>query len=168
LLLQCDVECWTRGTRWSVSYILLGTAFFLFSVQSLLLALGVWVFPSRLVGLLCQTCCQIYFLGAFIAVTIFRFNPMGSLAAISTHGSSIKKENIDGTDQWVVSDETTYEQDGTRLFNLWLVSILFLIPQCLLACYAAAPPTQDKLRKLGFNFNEEVNEDGQQVVRAVL
>mmetsp|Transcript_9524 Transcript_9524/g.11266 ORF Transcript_9524/g.11266 Transcript_9524/m.11266 type:complete len:94 (-) Transcript_9524:195-476(-) len=93
---------------------------------------------------------------------------MGSLAAISTHGSSIKKENIDGTDQWVVSDETTYEQDGTRLFNLWLVSILFLIPQCLLACYAAAPPTQDKLRKLGFNFNEEVNEDGQQVVRAVL
>ena len=169
LLLQCDIECWTTGTRWSTSFALLGVAFVLMTVQSVLLALGVWVFPSRFVGLMCQTCCQCYFFVALIVVTIFRFNPMGSLAALSTMGSSVKQiTNDDGTKSWAVSDETTYEQDGQRLFNLWLLSLLFMLPQCLMNCYAAAPPTQDKLRKLGFNFNEEVNEDGQQVVRAVL
>jgi len=169
LLLQCDVECWTRGSRWSIAFPILGFAFLLLTIQGLLLALGVFVFPSRLIGLLCQTCCKCYFYGALITVTIFRFNPMGSLASISTHGSSVKLQTLEGgTKQWLVSDETTYEQDGKLLFNLWLTAIIFAIPQCLLACYAAAPPTQDKLRKLGFNFNEELNEDGQQVVRAVL
>ena len=169
LLLQCDVECWTRGTRWSIGFALLGFAFMLLSVQGVFLTLGVFVFPTRLIGLLCQTLCKCYFYAALICVTIFRFNPMGSLAAISTSGSSVKEISLeDGTKQWVISDETTYEQDGKMLFNLWLTAVIFTIPQCLLACYAAAPPTQDKLRKIGIDFNNEQNEDGQQVVRAVL
>jgi len=37
-----------------------------------------------------------------------------------------------------------------------------------MGCFAAAPPTQDMLRKWGFEFDEEKNELGQPIVRASL
>ena len=89
---------------------------------------------------------------------------MGQLTALSQAGSSFTM--VDGVA--TVSMDTTYEDDGKRILNLWIVSLLFLVCQCLLACYAAAPPTQDQLRKWEFDYEDEVNEEGEQVVRAVL
>ena len=130
-----------------------------------MLALGVWVFPTRVIGLWCQCLCSCEFFAALITVTIFRFNPKGSLAALSQAGSNYGKD-ADGN--VIVTADITYADDGKMILNLWITCLVFLVAQCLLACYSAAPPTQDKLRKLGFNVNEEVNEEGQQVVRAVL
>lgn len=44
------------------------------------------------------------------------------------------------------STDTTYADDGKLILNLWIISIIFLVAQCLLVSYAAAPPTYDKLR----------------------
>lgn len=68
----------------------------------------------------------------------------------------------------IPSTATTYEEDGKLILNLWIVSMIFLVAQCMLSNYAAAPPTQDRVRKLGINFNEEVNDEGEAIVRAML
>ena len=105
LLEDCDLECWSTGTRWSVVYMLLQVANILFTIQGVLLGLGVWVFPSRFAGLMCQTCCNLYFFAVLLITTIYLFNPMGKLAALSEAGSSFTM--VDGVA--IQSTETTYE-----------------------------------------------------------
>ena len=67
-----------------------------------------------------------------------------------------------------ISTDRTYADDGERLYKLWLTSLFFLVGQCILGCYASAPPTRDNLRKWGINLNDELNEEGQAIVRASL
>lgn len=106
-------------------------------VQAILLALGVFLFPTRFIGLMCQTFCSCYFIITLIICAVFRFNSMGQLASLSMAGSSFT--TVDGVA--TVSTDTTYEMDGKRILNLWIVSLIFAVAQCLLGCYAAAPPT---------------------------
>ena len=139
--MRCDpgryMDCWTEGNHWSIASPLLGFSMLLMSVQALMLALGVWVLPTRVIGLWCQTLCSCNFFGSLITVTIYRFNPKGSLAALSQAGASYKIED----NVAIMTDEVTYADDGKMILNLWITSLVFLVAQCLLACYAAAPPT---------------------------
>ena len=137
LLLQCDKKCWSTGNKWTVGFALLGFGNMMMAIQALVLAIGVWFFPSRFIGLMCQTCCNLFFFAVLLVVTVFRFDPMGQLTALSQGGSSYTM--VDGVA--TLSTDTTYEMDGKRLLNLWICSLVFLVGQCLLACYAAAPPT---------------------------
>ena len=51
LLTNCDAECQTIGTRWSYIYDISGTAMLTFLIQSIILAVGVWIYPLRLVAI---------------------------------------------------------------------------------------------------------------------
>jgi len=77
LLLRCDYECWSIGTRWSIVFAMLGFANLLIGVQGALLAIGVWVFPTRFIGLMCQTFLCLYFATAILSSAVFRFNDIG-------------------------------------------------------------------------------------------
>ena len=63
-----------------------------------------------------------------------------------------KYETVDGVP--TLSDERTYVDDGKQLQALWIISLIFVIAQCLLGCFSAAPPTQDKLRKDGLFIDD--------------
>ena len=54
-----------------------------FLVQSIILALGVWVYPFRVLAIFMQPICCLNNLGAVIVTAIFRFNTIGKLASIS-------------------------------------------------------------------------------------
>ena len=109
----CDIHCWTTGTMWSIAFPLMAFGFLGLAVQSVLLATGVWLFPTRLMGHLCQMCCNVLFYSGLIFMAYARFNFMGKLASVSTSGSSVKQTKINDTyTAWQMSDETTYVEDG--------------------------------------------------------
>jgi len=112
--MKCDLECKTIGSRWTTSFALLAVAYVLLSVQGAMLALGVWVFPTRLIGLLCQLFCNLYFCSALLTATIFRYDTKGSLAALSLSPSTITF--VDGVAVPDTSDGSmTYADDGERI-----------------------------------------------------
>lgn len=135
-----------------------------FVIQSIILAVGVWIYPLRIVAIFLQPLFCCHNLGAVIVVAIFRFNTIGKLASLSQAPAAYK--SVDGVPT-IVADRT-YEDDGKLLLRLWVISLIFVIAQCILGCYSAAPPTQDALRKKGININEERDEDGQLIVTAQL
>lgn len=162
LLANCDAECSSIGNRWHWVYSLSGFANLGLCIQAVLLTSGVFFFPTRCVGMCFQTFCSLFYFSVLIVTTIFRFNTQGQFASISLSGSHFAM--VDGVP--TITYETTYADDGQRILRLWIVSLIFLVVQCLLGCYAMSPPTQDKLRKWGIDFNEELNEEGKPIVRA--
>jgi len=123
LLGNCDTECWTIGTRWSIVYTLAGFTNLGMIVQAVFLAAGVYVLPARLIGLFFQSFCCLMYFSVVIVVAVFRFNNIGRYAALSQAGSSIT--NIDGVP--TISNERTYEDDGQTILRLWVVSLVYLI-----------------------------------------
>ncbi len=137
LLGNCDAKCQTIGVRWSTIYWLCGFANLGMILQSVLLAAGVYVFPSRMVGLFFQAFCSLFYFAVVIVTAVFRFNDKGRLAALSQAGSAIT--DVDGVP--TISTERTYEEDGQMILRLWSVSMAFLIGQCCLGGFSIAPPT---------------------------
>ena len=121
-----------------------------FAIQSIILALGVWIYQCRIVAILLQPLFCLNNLGAVLVIAVFRFNTIGMLASYSM--SPAKYETVDGVP--TLSDERTYVDDGKQLQALWIISLIFVIAQCLLGCFSAAPPTQDKLRKDGLFIDD--------------
>ena len=162
LLSQCDLKCQTIGNRWSKIYTLCAISAIGFVVQALVLALGVFIYPSRLVGLMCQTMCCCFNLGTLLTTAVFRFNTMGRFASISMSPSYYD------VDTGAVTDKTTYQTDGQMILRLWVLGLVFIILQCCLGCFASAPPTQNTLRKKGIDFNQEYDEQGRLIQRTSL
>ena len=108
-----------------------------FTGQSILLGLGVWIYPLRLAAIFFQPIFCCHNLGTVIVLAIFRFNTIGKLAALSQAPSEF--ETVDGTP--TITATRTYEDDGLRLLRLWTISLVFIIAQCMLGCFSSAPPT---------------------------
>jgi len=79
---------------------------------------------------------------------------MGKIASLSLEPSAFGYDT-DGAPALV--NDRTYADDGQLILRLWVVSLIFVVAQCCLGCYAVAPPTQEKLRKWNVNFIEEEN-----------
>ena len=94
LLGNCDAKCQTIGTRWSYVYILGTQAWAFYMFQSILLALGVWMYPFRIMAIFLQPWFCINNLAASIVIAIFRFNTIGQLAALSLAPAEYK--SVDG------------------------------------------------------------------------
>ena len=131
-----------------------------FILQSILVTLGVWITPLRMVSLIFQIFCTLGLVGATIVVAIFRYNSIGKLAALSLAPSRMKE--VDGVA--TLSNERTFADDGQLIQRLWICMLVYIIGQCCLGLFAVAPPTQDKLRKMGVTINEEKDEAGQTLV----
>ena len=77
-------------------------------------------------------------LAAIIVTGVFRFNPMGKLAALSLTPS---KYNSDSTltldsymsDSWI-SDDRTYQDDANVILGLWVA----MMAMCLCGCCCSA------------------------------
>jgi len=94
-----------------------------------------------------------------VVIAVFRFNTIGKFAALS-YAPSQYGLNEDGLPTMV--DGTTYESDGQQILRLFAVSVVFVIAQCCLGCFAAAPPSMDTLRKWGVDIeNEEEQPEAQ-------
>lgn len=146
-----DPNCLLRGTRWSYVFPLFGWTMLLFVFQGILLTVGVWYFPTRVIALTLQPFLWCLNLGVVVTTAVFRFNSMGRLASISL--SPVHYEVVDGVA--TLTDERLYQDDGQLLFRLWVTALIFIFAQCCMGCFAAAPPTQEKLRKMGiFSLNE--------------
>ena len=155
LLGNCDAECRSIGTKWSMVYILCYAVMIIIMLQGLLLTLGVWWFPARLTGMIMQTFCAFTLFGAMVTTAVFRFNTYGKLAALSLSPIHVTHDE-DGN--VMLDTERTYNDDGTLLLRLWVVTLLFVVAQCCLGCFAAAPPTQDRLRKWNVDIETPENE----------
>jgi hypothetical protein len=118
-----------------------------------------------MIGLTLQLFCSLFYFSVVIVTAVYRFNDKGRLTALSLAGSAISTDD-NGTP--IISTERTYQDDGQMILRLWIVSMVFLIAQCCLGGFSIAPPTQDQLRKMNYEFEEERNEEGQLIVRAVL
>lgn len=136
-----------------------------FVFQSVILALGVYLYPFRMTAIFLQPLFCLNNLGAVIVIAIFRFNTIGKLAALSA--APVEFSTANGVATYDVAGRT-YADDGQLLLRLWVISMTFVILQCMLGCWSAAPPTQDDLRKKGVNINEDFNEEGQAIVSAAL
>ena len=137
LLGNCDAECWTIGNRWSTIYMLGAAAMGMFLVQAVLVSCGVYLYPVRLIALFFQSVFCLFNFVAVIVMAVFRFNTIGKLAALSQTGSTYQVED----DLPTRTEDRTYVDDGTLILRLWVISLIFVIAQCCLACYAVAPPT---------------------------
>ena len=94
-----------------------------FVIQSIILAVGVWIYPLRIVAIFLQPLFCCHNLGAVIVVAIFRFNTIGKLASLSQAPAEYK--SVDSTPSLVA--DRTYEDDGQLLLRLWVVSLIFVI-----------------------------------------
>ena len=150
LLQGCDAECKTIGTRWSYVYTIGAVSMTAFSVQSLVLMLGVWISHLRVLAIFLQPILCLYNLGVVLTISVFRYNTIGKLAAYSMAPS--KFESVDGQPR--LSYERTYADDAKEIQALWIISLVYVIGQCVFGCFSAAPPTQDNLRKNGYLINE--------------
>ena len=115
LLTQCvdpkdtwDLDCYHKGTRWSVVYPLCGYTMAIFIAQGVFFTVGVWFFPTRLIGIFLQPALCCLNLGVVITAAVFRFNSMGKLASISLAPSHF--EVIDGKP--TLTDKRIYSDDG--------------------------------------------------------
>ena len=126
-----------------------------FLAQSVLVSVGVFLYPMRIIAIFLQSIFCLLNFGVVIVTSVFRFNTVGKLAALSLAGSTY--EVNDGKAS--ISTERTYADDGELILRLWIISLICVIAQCLLACYAAAPPTQDKLREWGVKINNDDDEE---------
>jgi len=108
-----------------------------FTFQSILLSIGVFFYPLRLIAKTCQPIFCLFNLGVVSTFAVFRFNFRGSLASIS-QAPALYKE-VDGVA--TISTDRTYEDDGQLILRLFTISLAFVILQCCLGCYSAAPPT---------------------------
>ena len=95
-----------------------------------------------------QAFCTLGVVGASILCAIFRYNNKGRLASISLSPSEYNG------DVSALSNERTYADDGELIQRLFITMVVYIVGQFCLGCLAMAPPTQDKLRKMGVNINE--------------
>ena len=117
--------------------------------QSLLVTLGVYLVPLRMLTIVTQVFCTLGVVGASILLAIFRYNVKGRLASLSLSPSLY----VEGQDS-ALSDQRTYADDGELLQKLFITMVVYIVGQFCLGCLAMAPPTQDRLRKKGINIHE--------------
>ena len=84
---DCDLECQTEGTRWTMVLLFNGITLLLLCFAFVLIAIGSRVFFTRVLGscLSCWLGC-VHF-ASIIITGIFRFNLKGQLAALCEAGS---------------------------------------------------------------------------------
>ena len=147
-----DLSCYTDGCRWSIVYSLCGITLILIAVNSGIQLVGVWSYHSRALGACCGSCLCCLTMAAIITAGVFRFNTMGSLAALSKTPSS-----YDGDDFMVYNvthDEITvtmvtppvdvggrtYADDGKAILWIWITMIVFCCINCCTCGYVTKPP----------------------------
>ena len=75
------------GTRWSMAFKLNAYMGVAYVAQCVILAIGVYLYPLRLLGLTLQPFFCLANLATVIVTAIFRFNDFGSLASLSISGA---------------------------------------------------------------------------------
>ena len=154
------------GTRWSVAFKLNAYMGVAYVVQSVILAIGVYFYPLRLLGLTLQPFFCLANLAAVIVTAIFRFNDFGTLASLSISGAQYGTNSLGNP---IFDTTRTYADDGQMLLRLWIIGMVYLMAQCCLGCFSGAPPTQSDMRKWGYEFEkEERDESGKLIVRSSL
>ena len=81
---ECIVDYYKDGCRWSTIYVFFFTITLLFTFNSAVLISGAYHARFRMIGNCCFGIINCLNLAAIIVTGVFRFNTMGQLAAIST------------------------------------------------------------------------------------
>lgn len=144
---DCSEDCFKDGCRWSIIYKFCAMTLILIAFNGIFMTLGAWNIQTRAISGCCCCLLGIVNLAAMITTCIFRFNTMGKLAALSQQGSKYDggPDNIDIVGKKVMlvaflSNEQTYEDDGTIIIILWVGQIILCLSHCCVMGYVSKPP----------------------------
>jgi len=73
-LSECDEDCRKAGTQWSVVYTMQGSLMVLLIINMIIVAVGAYKAPARLVGGLCGCCLCCIHLIWIIVTAVIRFS----------------------------------------------------------------------------------------------
>ena len=108
-----DRECWIKGTRWSIIYLVNGIILLFLPPVAICTLCGLREPVCRCAaawGLIVVSLANFFNL---ISTAIFRFNARGKLCAMATYPTYFTDEEFD--DSW------TYEKDGQLILALWIL-----------------------------------------------
>ena len=128
-------DCIDKGIRWSVAYKLGFSVSLIYCVALIAMIAGAWNLYSRMIGscLFCSAQCLNF--GAIIAIGVFRFNPLGILAAQSKAASkydgryTFTVTSFDQLDDYV-TDGRTYEEDANMITAMFVLMIALCCCSC--------------------------------------
>ena len=93
----CDDDCYASGCRWSVLYMLCAVTSSLIAFNFMAIAIGAYQVHSRVVGVICNCALSCLSVATVVTSMVFRYNKIGTLAALSTAASKYGSMNQDGT-----------------------------------------------------------------------
>ena len=142
-----DLEDWDAGkvalgSRFSVVYAFCGITFIMIATANLCISIGAYNLQARMLGGCCGCCFGCINFAALITTAVFRFNTMGSLAAISkTPTKYVGEGNV------IASDDTTYMTDASTILALWVVQMLACVCSCCVSMFLNKPPSQEEIAR---------------------
>ena len=131
-----DNDCIDKGIRWSVVYKLGFSTCLVYTVALSAMLAGAWNLQSRMAGSCCFCLAQMLNFGALIAIGVFRFNPLGLLAAQSQAASKYDSsavfdyDTFEDADDFLSSDRT-YGTDANLITAMFIVMIMMCCCSCL-------------------------------------
>ena len=138
-----DVDKIALGSRFSVVYAFCGITFIMIATANLCISIGAYNLQARMLGGCCGCCFGCINFAALITTAVFRFNTMGSLAALSETPTKYTENG----NMIVASDDTTYMTDASTILALWIVQMLACVCSCCVSMFLNKPPSQEEIAR---------------------
>ena len=107
-------------------------------INMIIVAVGAYKAPARLVGGLCGCCLCCLHLIWIIVTAVIRFSAKSELCALVTFPTNYTgvEERGGGYKEMTSNDDWTYEKDAALILALWILQLLC----CCCCCGAAVQP----------------------------
>lgn len=111
-----------NGSRFTVIYAFCGITFVMLAATNIALVIGAWNLYARMTGLFCSCCLGCVNFAALITTSVFRFNSMGKLAALSLTPSQYKEmtDSTTGMTTYFDPNGRVYADDAKLITGIWI------------------------------------------------
>lgn len=123
-------------------YAFCGITFIMIATANLCISIGAYNLQARMLGGCCGCCFGCINFAALITTAVFRFNTMGSIAALSKTPTKYVGEANE-----LASDDTTYMTDASTILALWVVQMLACVCSCCVSMFLNKPPSQEEIAR---------------------
>lgn len=116
-----------------------GSLMVLLIINMIIVGVGAYKAPARLVGGLCGCCLCCLHLIWIIVTAVIRFSAKSELCALVTFPTNYTgvEERGGGWKEMTSNDDWTYEKDAALILALWILQLLCC---CCCCCGAAVQP----------------------------
>ena len=112
---DCDAECWKKGSRWSLVYLLNALVVLLLMISMVLICIGTRHPKLRIISSYLASIICLFHSVVLILTAVFRFRPQGMLCALNEQPTYWSSDDEHPTNEW------NYKKDSQLILALWII-----------------------------------------------